>query len=259
MNSQLHPVSSLPGDGSQSTRHEVQTVPRYLFDYLLHELRNPLNSLQLNLDILRDRHEGDACRSATARTLGTLTEVIGDLSAALGLVESLAQPPSKLAERSIVSLNAVVAEALDGLAGMIESSGASMYVRELPSLDAQFDPLVHIVRNLVENSIKYRSTAPLKITIEEYFECDATGVVKRGFKITDNGIGVDTLECASIFARHSRGFHPDISGRGLGLALCQELVTRVGGEIFAESGHDGTTINVIVSVTSPQQKKLTSA
>jgi signal transduction histidine kinase len=55
------------------------------------------------------------------------------------------------------------------------------------------------------------------------------------FSVQDNGIGIKPADAAKIFAPLKRLHGPEISGAGLGLAICKSIVGRRGGYIWMES------------------------
>jgi light-regulated signal transduction histidine kinase (bacteriophytochrome) len=102
---------------------------------------------------------------------------------------------------------------------------------------AQADPqlIKQVWINLVSNAIKYtarRETAQIEIgwllleNIPTYF-------------IRDNGAGFDMAYADKLFGVFNRLHHEDeFEGTGIGLALSKRIVTRQGGNIWAESKVD---------------------
>jgi signal transduction histidine kinase/ligand-binding sensor domain-containing protein/DNA-binding response OmpR family regulator len=91
-----------------------------------------------------------------------------------------------------------------------------------------------VVTNLLSNALKFTDSGgevTLELTehsLQEGAESDVSLLVR------DTGIGIASDELPHIFdrfyqAKHGRG------GTGIGLALCKELVTRMGGDIEADS------------------------
>jgi len=111
--------------------------------------------------------------------------------------------------------------------------------REVPFVAADKDKVRQVLVNLVENAIKY---SPDGGTIEVGVE-PHEGSVR--FWVRDEGLGIPEGEETKIFEKFYR-LDPQMSrgvgGTGLGLYICNELVTRMGGRIWVEAnGKKGST------------------
>jgi light-regulated signal transduction histidine kinase (bacteriophytochrome) len=87
-----------------------------------------------------------------------------------------------------------------------------------------------VFTNLITNAIKYRSSEPPTITIEAAPEGDA-----YLFTIQDNGIGIEPRCQRQIVEPFQRLHGVELSGAGLGLALCQRVIKNFCGEIWVDS------------------------
>jgi signal transduction histidine kinase len=102
----------------------------------------------------------------------------------------------------------------------------------------------HIWINLLNNAIKFTpENGVIKITLTQNTLGDNPSII---FKITDSGCGMSAEEIAHIFDKY---YQADSShsgkGLGLGLAICNRVVTLCHGSISVESVLDkGTTFTV---------------
>ncbi|GAC1358265.1 MAG: hypothetical protein PVS3B3_06730 [Ktedonobacteraceae bacterium] len=106
----------------------------------------------------------------------------------------------------------------------------------LSHLVANVDPrrIEQVFNNLLGNAIKY---SPGGGTIQVHIRQDEKTHMAV-LSIRDHGIGIPTQQQARIFGRFARAENAQaygISGTGLGLYLCRELVERHGGRIWFES------------------------
>jgi hypothetical protein len=130
-----------------------------------------------------------------------------------------------------VDAGAILEKATENLAALIRESGACITSTPLPSLRIHEFQLEQLFQNLIGNSIRYRSDAPLRIHVAaEQLETESV------FSVADNGIGIEPQFKEQIFGMfkrlHSTAEYP---GTGMGLAICQRIVDRVGGRIWVES------------------------
>jgi PAS domain S-box-containing protein len=117
----------------------------------------------------------------------------------------------------------------------------------LPPLYADPPRLESILRNLIENSVKYAgSTAIIRVTVQQ----DKGNIM---FRVSDNGPGIPPEEAKRIFDsfyRVDESFSRIASGAGLGLAICQGLVRAHGGEIWVEPQEGGACIAFYIPLNS---------
>eukprot|EP00906_Rhabdomonas_costata_P026256 RCo037408 len=88
--------------------------------------------------------------------------------------------------------------------------------------------LLHrVLLNLISNSLKFTPGGRVAL----HFSWDATKSHLH-CSVTDTGLGMGTNEQACVFKQYHQGGRGK-AGQGLGLAVCQQLVTEMGGSISA--------------------------
>ncbi|MEO1574238.1 MAG: PAS domain-containing protein [Pseudomonadota bacterium] len=148
-------------------------------------------------------------------------------------------------EHRNVDMNAVVADVLADLRAPIEDADARVEVGDLPNASGSARLLGRVFQNLLSNALKYRSPdRPCRIQVDR---AEAPGGMV-GFAVTDNGTGIDPSHHKRMFELFSR-LHTDkkYEGDGVGLALCERIVTRHGGQIAA-SRPDGHGLRVVFTL-----------
>ena len=104
------------------------------------------------------------------------------------------------------------------------------------------DRLTQVFLNLVINCRKYAHAETPRLTIR----LRRTGGVAQ-IDFIDNGPGVPAEEHDLIFEKFSRGGDSQAAGgAGLGLAICREIMDRLGGSIAYLPGHGGAAFRVTV-------------
>ncbi|HKV39690.1 MAG TPA: ATP-binding protein [Blastocatellia bacterium] len=143
-------------------------------------------------------------------------------------------------ELAPVDVQGAVDRAVDNLQTAIEEAGAKVQISTpLPTVDADAGQLVQLFQNLIGNAVKFKGDRDPVVTLSARLMDDGgrgNGPAEWLFSISDNGIGIEPEFQASIFGifqrLHGRDKYP---GTGIGLALCNRIVTRHGGSLWVES------------------------
>jgi light-regulated signal transduction histidine kinase (bacteriophytochrome) len=131
---------------------------------------------------------------------------------------------------SYVDTTAVIARAAVELHDRISEAGAEIRYDWLPTVWGDQTLLTAVFVNLVGNSVKYRGSDPLIVTVSA--ERGAEGWL---FTVADNGIGIDPQYEERIFAIFQRlHLRDEYGGTGIGLALCRKIVEFHGGRIWLD-------------------------
>ena len=197
-----------------------------------HDLQTPLRNVVSYAQLLARRYRGrldadaDEFIGFIVDNTRHMSELINDLldytrvgRPALPLVPVEARRP--------------LAQALAALRPEIEAIGATIQVDTLPRVMGDEAQMVSLFQNLIGNALKYRHLdRPLEIAIT----AEPHDGTKWCFAVRDNGIGIEKQYFSKIFEIFQR-LHPDhkSTGTGIGLALCQRIIHRFGGEIWVES------------------------
>ena len=208
-----------------------------------HELRTPMTSIRAFSEILRDAGGLDRADQAKYASIIhdealRLTRLLDDLLD-LSVLEN-GQVSLNIREGSLSGLlDHAVATALAG-----EGGGAPLEVRrdrgaEDLRLVTDLDRLSQVFINLVANARKYCDAAAPRLAIR---------VAQRGGVVTvdfiDNGTGIPSDAQDVIFEKFARIGDQKAGGAGLGLAICREIMARLGGAITYLPGQGGTAFRV---------------
>ncbi len=194
-----------------------------------HDLQQPLVTIGWYSQILSQRHrdklgaESDQILQLVTAGVTRMQSMIEDL-----LAYSLAgKSDGGSLER--VSVEAALQESLWNLQAAVQESGAVITHDDLPIIPYT-RRLTQVLQNLIGNALKYRGEATPQIHLS---------AVRRAqewvFSVRDNGIGFDQENARTIFCVFKRLVGSEYTGTGMGLAICQRIVERFGGSIWAES------------------------
>ena len=102
-----------------------------------------------------------------------------------------------------------------------------------------------VLLNLLDNGVKFTDTGTVTLSVSGERDGDPEQVV---FTVSDTGIGIPEAKHGIIFERFAQietGRLKNKSGVGLGLAICERLVTAMGGRICIDSQVDkGSSFSV---------------
>ena len=114
-------------------------------------------------------------------------------------------------------------------------------------LSTDLDRLAQVFINLIANARKYCDANKPSLTISTRVSGDTLLV-----DFIDNGTGIPTDKQGVIFEKFSRIGDTKAGGAGLGLAICREIMARLGGQVTYLPGQGGAAFRVIL----PLQERL---
>ena len=142
-----------------------------------------------------------------------------------------------------IDLNIVVQEVIEDLEDSISEAKGVVCAEDLPTLEADPIQMHQLFQNLISNALKFH-----KKEQTPKIELVAKPVRKDSWDInvSDNGIGLDDEYKEKIFQPfvrlHGRS---EFTGSGMGLAICEKIVTRHNGKIKVVSSDEaGSTFKV---------------
>lgn len=106
-------------------------------------------------------------------------------------------------------------------------------------LSGDMDRSIEVLQNIMENALKYGDGVRVELLFPEE-ENDVLVAVRN------SGCTLDKTDLPHIFESFWRGSNTEhISGSGLGLYICRQLMLKMNGEIFAETDHESITVTVV--------------
>lgn len=207
-----------------------------------HELRTPMTSIRAFSEILRDsdrlsEDEKIKYSSIIHDEALRLTRLLDDLLD-LSVLES-GRVNLNMQSGSLKGiLDHAVASALTG-AGADKMRVVRNVAYEEITLNTDLDRLSQVFINLIGNAQKYCDASAPKLRIEVG---RSNGALVVDF--IDNGSGIPKTEQAVIFEKFSRTGEQKVKGAGLGLAICREIMTRLGGAVEYLPGQGGAAFRV---------------
>jgi signal transduction histidine kinase len=210
-----------------------------------HDLKEPLRKMQTYADRLKETEaqnlsdRGREYVEQTSSAAERMQNLIDDLLK-FSRITAEVHPPAE------VDLTEVARQVVISLDAVIEESGASVEIGQLPTVFADPVQMHQLLQNLISNGIKFhRDDALPAVRVSGEVHGRLAEIT-----ITDNGIGFDQKYANRIFRAFER-LHGagEYQGTGIGLALCRRIVERHGGTIRADSAPGrGSTFTISLPV-----------
>ncbi len=214
-----------------------------------HDLQEPLRMVSSYLQLIEQRYsdaldeDGQEFLEFAVDGADRMREMIEGL-----LVYSRVETEGEPLEPT--GLETVVSDVLSDLQFQIDESNATISVEEMPRVSGDASQLRQLFQNLLENAITYNGDDPPQIHVT----ADREDSMWR-ISVSDEGIGIEPDTQDSIFDMFQRLHAADeYDGAGIGLALCDRIVTRHGGDIWVDSEPgDGTTFSFTLPAVQPTE------
>lgn len=215
-----------------------------LLDTISHDIKTPLTSLGLTIEMLRKLPEKDMERfplllEKVENSLTKMQQIIHDLT------DSREQEHRYKAVEELLDFEHILEDVRLMLAPQINESSARI------KADIGFSEILYIRRklrsiiyNLVNNAIKYRSSERIpEILVKTRQEGDFMVII-----VKDNGIGIAENNLTGIFGKYQR-ISQSGDGSGIGLYLVKEIVGASGGRITVDSNlGEGSIFTVYLKI-----------
>jgi two-component system OmpR family sensor kinase len=190
-----------------------------------HELRTPLAALKLQAQGLERAESPEARRLAVSRLTAGIERATRLVEQLLVLARQEASAAGG-AKAGQVALAELARRTVGDLAAVAQNKGVDLGLHRADetSVDGQGDALTILMRNLVDNAIKY---TPPGGTVD-------VSVVGTSVVVEDSGPGIPEEERERVFDRFYRIAGSEASGSGLGLAIIKAIAERHGATLTLE-------------------------
>ncbi|MCX2476962.1 ATP-binding protein [Pedobacter sp. MC2016-05] len=215
-----------------------------LLDTISHDIKTPLTSLGLTIEMLKQLPEKGMQRfpvllEKVENSLIKMQHIIHDLT------DARENEHRYKAVDELLDFEHIIEDVRLTLAPQIKESKA-VIKSEIAHSEIKFvrRKLRSAVYNLVNNSIKYRSKARTpEIHIKTYQKDDYMVI-----QVSDNGMGIPEAKLGNIFKKYER-ISRSGEGSGIGLYLVKEIIEASGGKIEVESSlGEGTVFRLHVKL-----------
>jgi signal transduction histidine kinase len=244
----------------ESQLHQVEkaAVVGRLAAAIAHEIRNPLNYINLTLDHLRSSFapEDAAKRETFERLADQLKSEVGRINRHITDFLKYSRPSAL--ELRPLNLRLELEDAMRVIEGQAAENGIQTKIEEddrTPRVFADQDSLRSAFTNLLLNSLEAMQNREDGEggTISVKLAAEPTNRVR--IEVSDTGRGIAPEDIAKVFEPY---YSTKETGTGLGLAIVKKAIDDHGGSISVSSKEaEGTTFSVVLPV-EPEGKERTT-
>ncbi|HOO43798.1 MAG TPA: ATP-binding protein, partial [Bacillota bacterium] len=223
----------------------IENLKKDFFDNASHELKSPLTAIIGSSDLILEGMAKDQI------TILDLTRRISEEAKRMNnlvmdmLTLSKYENQTQIQHRQNIDINRVLHDAINSLHSFAEAKKTTFTVSDhTEMINANYDQMFQLIKNLVENAIKYGKESG-----------EVKAIIKREnqhliISVQDNGIGIPKSDQARIFERFYRvdkARSKSTGGTGLGLSIVKHIVLNYNGHIELDSAEEkGTKITVFI-------------
>lgn len=201
-----------------------------LLDTISHDIKTPLTSLILAIEVFKDtaftdKNEFQSFYTLVENGIKTLQSLISELT------DTRKEQHKYRTEEQLLDFENILEDVRLTLTDNIKSSCA-IIKSELNVSEITFSrrKIRSIVFNLVSNAIKFKKRGQKPEIFIKTERNDSYIIIS----VKDNGIGIEPKKKKAIFSKYYR-IENKIEGSGIGLYLVKEIVENAGGKISVES------------------------
>ena len=239
---------------THSELHDLKRQMQLQEDFvstISHELRTPLGFIKgYSTSLLREDTTWDP--ETQREFLMIIDEEADRLSVLIENVLESARLQSRTLQLRFqtLRLDAVIRDVIARIRVRHRELQIKMELDSTMSIQGDGVRIAQVIENLFTNAIKYAPGAPIDVSL---------GQVRENIRIAfhDQGPGIDSEALPFIFDRFYRARNErTITGTGLGLYICKQIIEAHRGKIWAESGPgQGTTFLIELPINSSNEQR----
>jgi signal transduction histidine kinase/CheY-like chemotaxis protein/ligand-binding sensor domain-containing protein len=204
-----------------------------------HELRTPLNAVLGFAELAQQNDDFSTQQSYLEKIRASgriLLSIINDV-----LDFSKIEAGKLTLEHAPFALSSTISRVVDMFSAQLAEKNLQFTLQQAPDLPQCLRGddlrLSQVLINLLSNAIKFTDKGEITLTIQS-LTTPAGGGHLLHFAISDTGIGISEQQQQQLFTAFNQAdssISRKFGGTGLGLTICQRLVTLMGGEIQLHS------------------------
>ncbi|MCR5792726.1 MAG: response regulator [Lachnospiraceae bacterium] len=202
-----------------------------------HELNTPLNAISGSLELL------SLSNNLSESDVGHLKNIRDAYRGLKNLIFEITDF-TKIGNNNfeLENVEFAVRDVLDEICplvyGKAREKGLEFLIKVEPQIPRKLvgdrEKLIRVLKHLLNNALNYTTQGYIKLSILEHRAKNGNLIIH--YQVSDTGVGMSDEKRAAVFGETSELLSESkIEGIGIGLALCQEFVRAMGGELMCES------------------------
>jgi signal transduction histidine kinase len=200
-----------------------------------HELKTPLTAIHGFSELLKKKSvaEDKKKREGYLKIMGSETRRLSELVTDILELSRIDLGTVKLVEET-VSIKDIINTVKNEIEIIVRGKGLKFTCKvesRIPAVPSDREKITQVLINLLNNAVKYTEKGTISLNVSQ-----DDGFVH--FAVKDTGIGIPKKEQKKIFERFYQvdsSYTRAAGGTGLGLALCREYASLLGGRVWLES------------------------
>ncbi len=212
-----------------------------------HDLKQPLNTVESSIEALLEELP-DTLDADAQELVEFLTQGTRRLKGRVDAILDYARLQDRTLEFEACELTGLAEASVTDLKHLVSEADAEVQIEPLPAALCAPELISRVLQNLLSNALKYRDPArPCRVTIAPFAAQDG----KVGVRVDDTGIGIAPKDRGSVFELFTRlHVESEIEGSGLGLAMCEKIISMHGGTIeVTDTETGGASFRFTLSAT----------
>ncbi len=196
-----------------------------------HDLQEPLRTISNYIELIAEEYSEDLPEEAD-RFVDTVVTGSERMQSMIDGLLDYSRVTTRGDEFESVDTEAVLDGVINDLGVMLDEHDGAIEYGDLPTVDADRSQFHQLIQNLVTNALEHSDDGPVAITVRGSDEGD-----RYRFEVEDDGPGIAENRQEKVFRIFKSGtqYQTSSQAKGIGLAICDNIVQRHGGNIHVES------------------------
>lgn len=196
-----------------------------------HDLQEPLRTISNYTELLAEEY-ADSFDEDGERFVDVIVTGSERMQSMINGLLDYSRVTTRGSEFEPVDVETVVDETRKDLAVMLEEQDGTLSWGDLPTIEADDSQIRQVIQNLVKNALEHSDDEPVEIEIQGSEKND-----HYEFTVVDDGPGIAENRQEKIFRifKSSEQYQTSSQAKGIGLAICEQIVARHGGDIRVDS------------------------